>query len=121
MKRYALSLTLALVVGSLMVTVSAEAAFVSTSGKVNLIRVQDVGQLYGAPGDVIDVDVIFTLTTSPGKAFGFQLRTGTNQLTREGMLNLLRDAFNNNWTVIVEYNIEPGKNNGVASRVFVVR
>jgi hypothetical protein len=33
------------------------------------------------------------------------------------MLDLLRDAFNHNWTVTVDYDLAPGRQNGVAIRV----
>jgi hypothetical protein len=34
-----------------------------------------------------------------------------------GMLDLLRDAFNYNWTVCLDHLLVPGKNNGVIIRV----
>ena len=37
------------------------------------------------------------------------------------MLDLLRDAFANNWTVVINYNIDPGRNNGMANRLWVVK
>jgi hypothetical protein len=121
MKRFALPLVLALALGTLLAAAPAHAAFIEMSGKVNLIRVQDTGQLFGPPGDVIDADVIFTLTTQAGKAFGFQLRPGTNELARDGMLDLLRDAFQNNWTVVINCTVDPGHNNSLCSRVWIVK
>lgn len=121
MKRFALPLVLALTLGFVLTTASAHAEFLETSGKVNLIRVQDTGQQFGPPGDVIDADVIFTLAGQPGRAWGFQLRPGANELTRAGMLDLLRDAFQNNWTVVLDFNRDPGHNNGIATRVWIVK
>ena len=37
------------------------------------------------------------------------------------MLDLLRDAFTNNWTVVTDFNRDPVKNNGVAFRVWIVK
>jgi hypothetical protein len=120
MKRFALPLVLALALGFVLAAAPAHAVLGETSGKVTLIRVQDVGQLYGPPGDVIDADVIFTLSNSTANAYGFQLRPGANELTRAGMLDLLRDAFENNWTVTINFNFDPGHNNGIATRVWIV-
>ena len=47
--------------------------------------------------------------------------TGRNEPARAGMLDLLRDAFNHNWTVIIDYNIDPGKTNGVIIRTALTR
>jgi hypothetical protein len=91
------------------------------SGIITLLRVHDVGTGYGPPSDFIDVEVVIQLDTTPGKAFGFQLRDDANRPVRQGMLDLLRDAFNNNWTVTVDYSIDPGKNNGVIMRVWLTK
>ncbi len=91
------------------------------SGKLTLLRVHDRGTGYGPSGDQIDVEVIFTLSTEPGKAFGFRLRNDANGPIRQGMLDLLRDAFNHNWTVGTDYDIGRGKNNGVAFRVWLTK
>ena len=68
------------------------------SGKVTMLRVHDVGSKYGPPGDQLDVEVVFRLDSLPDMAFGFKLRNDVNIATHEGMLGLLRDAFNNGWT-----------------------
>jgi hypothetical protein len=47
--------------------------------------------------------------------------TGRNEPARAGMLDLPRDAFNHNWTVIIDYNIDPGKTNGVIIRTALTR
>lgn len=91
------------------------------SGKITLLRVHDVGTKYGPPTDQLDVETIVQLNTQPGKAFGFQLRNDGNTPVREGMLGLLRDAFNNNWTVTMDYLVDPGKNNGTIIRVWITR
>ncbi|MCQ6275420.1 hypothetical protein JMM81_10660 [Bacillus sp. V3B] len=90
-------------------------------GKVTLLRVHDVGTGYGPSQDFIDVEVVFWLDTHPRMAFGFQLRNDKNRPAREGMLSLLREAFENNWTVTTDYSIDPGKKNGVAIRVWATK
>jgi hypothetical protein len=90
-------------------------------GKVTLLRVHDVGTKFGPPNDQLDVEVIVQLNTEPGQAFGFQLRNDTNSLARQGMLNLLRDAFNQNWTVTIDYFIDDGKKHGPIIRAWLTK
>ena len=96
-----------------------QAALLNTRGRLTLLRVHDVGTRYGPPSDQIDVEVVIHLDTQPGKAFGFKLRNDTNALAHQGMLDLLRDAFENNWVVSIDYHIDPGKKHGVIIRVWV--
>jgi len=37
------------------------------------------------------------------------------------MLDLLRDAFNHNWVVLIDYNLDPGKTNGVIIRTALTK
>ncbi len=97
------------------------AELLQLSGKVSLLRVHDVGTKYGPPSDQIDVEVVAWLNSAPGKAFGFQLRNDNNRAARQGMLDLLRDAFNNNWTVSMDYDVRPGKKNGIIIRVWLAK
>jgi hypothetical protein len=94
-----------------------DADLLESSGKLSFLRVHDVGTGYGPASDFLDVEVVAKLSNLPAKSFGFQLRADSNQAARQGMLDLLRDAFNNNWTVIIDYYIDPGKNNGRIIRV----
>jgi hypothetical protein len=102
-------------------TAPAHAGLVESTGKVTLLRVHDVGTGYGPANDKIDVEVIVWLDSQPGQAFGFQLRDDGNRPARQGMLDLLRDAFRNNWSVTIDYNIDPGKKNGVIIRTWVTK
>jgi hypothetical protein len=97
----------------------AQADLLQSSGKLTFLRVHDLGTGFGPPTDFLDVEVVVKLDSQPNKAFGFQLRDDTELPTRQGMLNLLRDAFNNNWTVTLDYWLEPGKNNGEIIRVML--
>jgi hypothetical protein len=94
-------------------------AIFNASGKITFLRVHDVGGAYGPPTDKIDVEVVIGLNTAADMAFGFKLRNDTNGLAHQGMLDLLRDAFNYNWTANIDYDITPGKKNGVISRVWL--
>jgi hypothetical protein len=96
-------------------------ALLESTGKLTLLRVNDVGTGFGPPADFIDVEVIVKLNTQPNNAFGFQLRNDNNRPVRAGMLDLLQDAFNNNWTVTLDYNLDAGKTNGVIIRTALTK
>ncbi len=96
-------------------------ALLRSKGKVTLLRVHDVGSGFGPPGDAIDAEVVFQITTHPERSFGFQLRDDTNRPVRQGMLDLLRDAFNHGWDLEVVYDLEEGRNNAIAFRVWMTR
>lgn len=88
-------------------------------GKLTFLRVHDKGTGYGPQNDFIDAEVVFRLSSSPEKAFGFQLRNDEFGPSREGMLALLRDAFINNFTVTTDYMFEQGKTTAIAIRVWL--
>ena len=119
MKRLAMVITVALV---LAILTAPAAAQVNASGKLTLLRVHDLGTGYGPPSDYIDVEVVIWLDSQPGKAFGFQLRNDQNLPARQGMLDLLRDAFANNWVVHIDYLVAPGHtDNFVLIRTWVTK
>jgi hypothetical protein len=97
------------------------ADLLQSSGRITFLRVHDVGTGFGPPTDFIDVEVVIQIHTKPGESFGFQLRNDANRAARQGMLDLLRDAFNSNGTVVIDYNIEPPKKNGVIIRVALTK
>ena len=72
-------------------------------GRITLLRVHDVGTGYGPPYDFIDAEIIVWLDTEPEKAFGLQLRNDSDRPAAEGMLALLRDSFNNDRPVRIEF------------------
>jgi hypothetical protein len=106
---------------AVLVTTPVNADLLQSSGKITFLRVHDVGTGFGPPSDFIDVEVVIQINTTPGGSFGFQLRNDANQAARQGMLGLLRDAFNNNGTVVIDYEIEPPKQNGVIRRVALTK
>jgi hypothetical protein len=97
------------------------ADLLNSQGNLTFLRAHDVGTGWGPPNDFLDVEVVFMLDSVPQGAFGFQLRTDSNQPVREAMVSLLRDAYVNNLTVSVDYFIDPGKQNGRAFRIALVR
>lgn len=107
---------------ALAVLAARASAQVNATGKVTLLRVHDVGTGYGPPSDFIDVEAVVWLDSQPGKAFGFQLRNDANLPARQGMLDLLRDALANNWTVSIDYLVPPNHvNNFVIIRTWVTK
>jgi len=96
-------------------------ALLQSSGKLTFLRVHDVGTKFGPPTDQIDVEVVVQLSTTGTKSYGFKLRDDTNRLAHAGMLDLLRDAFNHNWTATIDHETPTGKQNGVIIRVALVK
>jgi len=72
-------------------------------GRVTLLRVHDLGTGYGPPDDQLDAEVIVWLDSEPQKAFGFQLRDGGGRQAAEGKLAVLRDAFNRDVPVQLDF------------------
>lgn len=96
-------------------------ALLNTSGHLTFLRVHDVGTGWGPPEDHLDVEVVMKLDSQPDKAFGFQLRDDENRPARQGMLDLLRDAFNQNWEVSIDFEIDADKDNGEVIRVWLTK
>ena len=91
----------------------------SATGKLAFLRVNDVGTGFGPFSDFIDVEVVIGIKQVTG-GFGFKLRNDTNGFAHQGMLNVLRDAFDADTPVNVEYQVDPGefgKANGTIIRV----
>jgi hypothetical protein len=70
------------------------------------------------PNDFLDVEVIVGLHTDPVRRFGFKFGGGNiNDFIHQGMLDILRDAFNNNWQTTIDYRIEHTNNDGIIQQV----
>lgn len=96
-------------------------ALIQSKGKLTFLRVHDLGTKFGPASDQIDVEVVMKLDTQPDRAMGFQLREDRNRPARQGMLDVLRDAFERSSTVVVDYDLATGRKNGVAIRVAVTK
>ena len=94
---------------------------VNMSGGLSLLRVHDVGTGFGPPSDQIDVEVVIAFQNRPNDFFGFQLRQDANEPVRDGMLGLLRDGFNHNWIVNVDFDQQPNRHNSVLFRVWLTK
>jgi hypothetical protein len=90
----------------------------AAEGSVTLLRVHDVGTRYGPRHDQINVEVVIQLDSERGRSFGFQLRTGSDENAQRRMLDVLRDAFNHDRRVRIDYQWSgTGTNNGRLFRV----
>jgi hypothetical protein len=94
---------------------------VTVSGQLSLLRVHDLGSGYGPPSDFIDVEVVVQFAGRPADAFGFQLRNDGKLPARQGMLDVLRDAFNHAWTANIDHETPAGKHNGIIIRAWVTK
>lgn len=118
MKCYAALLIL--VVAAVLLPTRADAQ-VNARGHLTMLRVHDLGTAFGPANDRIDVEVVITLDSQPGKAFGFQLRNDPKLPARQGMLDLLRDAFATNAFVNIDFITPSGKKNGTIIRTWLTR
>ena len=91
------------------------------TGKIVFLRAHDLGTGFGPPNDQLDVEAVFSLNSIADGAMGFQLRNDSNLPARQAMFSLLRDAFVNNLPVTADFLIDPGKKNGVAIRIALIR
>jgi hypothetical protein len=88
-------------------------------GQLTFLRVHDVGTGFGPAVDLLDGEVVAKVDSQPLKAFGFQLRTDASEEVRQGMLDVLRDAFRRDQPVRIEY-FKTGIRHGVIFRVVKV-
>src|SRR5215471_15166382 len=91
------------------------------TGKIVFLRAHDLGTGFGPPNDALDVEAVFCLNTINDGAMGFQLRNDNNLPARQAMFSLLRDAFVNNLPVTADFLIDPGKKNGTAIRIALIK
>jgi hypothetical protein len=90
------------------------------TGTITFLRVHNLGTGFGPPTDFLDVEAVIKLDSSPNDAFGFQLRNDKFRPSRQGMLDLLRDAYFHGQAVTIDYLIIPGRHNGVILRVALI-
>ena len=98
-----------------------QADLLQVTGELTFLRVHELGSGWGPPSDFLDVELVIRVDNAPGRAMGFQLRDDAALPARQGMLDLLRDAFNNGWTVVIDYGIDAGRSNGTLLRVALVK
>ena len=97
-----------------------EESLLAAEGKVTFLRVHDVGTGWGPPTDFLDVEVVIKIDSEEDRAFGFQLRDDTNENTHRGMVDLLRDAFNRDGRVRIDYIDRAGLGNAKILRVMSI-
>ena len=88
----------------------------SAQGKITLLRVHEPGSGFGQDTDRLDAEVVVQFDTTPGRAFGFQLRGDNNGPAHRRMLDTLRTTFNRDRPVRIDF-VRTGLNNGRIIRV----
>ncbi len=86
------------------------AGLFSASGRLRFLRVNDVGGSFGPCPNCITAEVVFNFVSS-NNWYGLRLLNDANLPAHQAAVDLLRDAFNNNWTVQVDYS-----DDGLANR-----
>lgn len=93
----------------------------TSRGKLTSLRVHRVTG-FGPPADHISVHAVVQLDSEPNKFMGFPLNNDANRLVHEGWLEMLREAFTHNHTVLVESDFDTqGGNNGVVRMVTLTK
>ena len=77
-------------------------------GRLAFLRVHRLGSGFGPQFDFIDVEVVIGIHGAEG-GFGFTLRNDNQRFAHQGMLDVLRDAFDADTSVEVEYLVDPGE------------
>ena len=91
------------------------------TGNLSMLRVHDLGIAYGSVNNRLDVEVITKFINKNGYSFGFKMRDNNRLPARQGMLSLLRDAFNNGWRTKITYDIRNGSKNGTIVQVTILK
>jgi hypothetical protein len=91
----------------------------TATGKLAFLRVHEPGSGFGPPSDFIDVDVVIGIKGATG-GFGFTLRNDNSRFAHAGMIDVLRDAFNSDTVVEVEYKVDPGEFGKINGTIFRV-
>jgi hypothetical protein len=87
------------------------------TGKLTYLLVRDARPL----NDFLDVELIVGLDTAPITRFGFKFGAGgiggIKEIIHHSMMDILRDAFNNNWQVTLDYIFDPTGRDGIIKQV----
>ena len=76
----------------------------------------------GPPSHHISVHAVVRRNSEPNRFMGFRLQQDSDRVVHEGWLDMLRDAFNLNHTVIVESDFDTqAGNNGVIRTVTLTK
>ena len=73
--------------------VSSQAQLLQTSGKINFLRVHEVGSKYGPSNDQIDAEVVIKFVGNSSKAYGFKLRKDNNHVDTPGNVRCVKRCF----------------------------
>lgn len=88
------------------------------TGKITYLLIRKEGPF----NDSLDAEVIVGLDTSAVARFGFKFDGAVNNdFIHQGMLDILRDAFNNNWKTIIDYRMDFTSGDGIIQQVKIIK
>ena len=99
---------------------SAIGQLVNISGRITFLRVNEVRDVFGTPGDDISAEVIIQLDSNAELWFGLQLRRDKNLLVHRAAFKNLKTAFENNIPVAIDYR-RTTVHTGSIERVFLTK
>lgn len=73
------------------------------TGTITMLRVHEAGSGFGPPTDPLEGELVVRIAGRSGFSFGLFLREVAREAAHRGSLDLLRDAFNNDERIRVEY------------------
>lgn len=87
------------------------------TGQLTYLLVRDARPL----NDSLDVELIVELDTAPVTRFGFKFGEvfsgGIKEIIHHSMMDMLRDAFNNNWQVTLDYVFDSTGRDGIIRQI----
>ena len=87
-------------------------SFQGKTGKIKVLRVNDLGHVWGSPSEALHTEVTIMLDSDNKNAFGFEIKPGDDSLpSRLAMLTTLRYAYIYMLDVIISYERTEGVGN----------
>lgn len=94
---------------------------VTATGIVTMLSVEESGRACGPLGDRTLGDVVVRLDREPTRTFSYCLGRGDQRTAALGMLDLLADAYENTFTVELDYTDSPAHEHGYIRRVWLTK
>ncbi|AFL82113.1 hypothetical protein Aeqsu_2660 [Aequorivita sublithincola DSM 14238] len=88
----------------------------SAEGKINFLRLHNVGGGYGSGYDMLDAEVIVKIDSQTEMSFGMQLRKNENEKSALNMYRMLQKAFQQNENIMLEY-VRKSIHSGIIKRI----
>ncbi len=93
-------------------------AYQGKSGKIKMLRVNDLGHVWGPPSEALHTQVTVMLDCDSERFFRFEIKAEDESLaTQMEMLTTLRFAFNHKLDVNLSYEFVKGEHSGQLTNV----